>query len=212
MIGSYTLLGRPGTGSGVCEAVLALSGLPYTLKDIDKLPDGSAPDELLAINPLGQVPVLILPDGSVMTESAAIAMHIADLSLDRKLAPKVGDPDRAAYLRLMVFMAANNYMTDLRYFYSDRYSTDPEHADAIKAKAVEDQARNWRVLEQAVNAHGLLVGNAPSAADIYLAMLVSWVDDQSEFAVRYPRLSAIASRVGQDPAIRSVWLRHGIAA
>ena len=62
MSGTYTLLGRPGTGSGACEAVLALSGLPYTVKDIDKLPDGSAPADLLAINPLGQVPVLVLPD------------------------------------------------------------------------------------------------------------------------------------------------------
>ncbi len=212
MSGSYTLLGRPGTGSGVCESVLALSGLPYTIKDIDKLPDGSAPDELLAVNPLGQVPVLILPDGSVMTESAAIAMYIADLSQDRALAPKIGDPDRAAYLRLMVFMAANNYMTDLRYFYSDRYSADPAHADAIKARAVEDQARNWQVLEEAVNAHGHLVGNALSAADVYLAMLVSWADDPARFAVDYPRLAGIAARVAKDPAIAPIWLRHGIAA
>ncbi len=212
MSGGYTLVGRPGTGSGVCEAVLALSGLPYAIKDIEKLPDGSAPAELLSINPLGQVPVLVLPDGSLMTESAAIAMHIADLSVDRALAPKIGEPDRATYLRLMVFMAANNYMTDLRYFYSDRYSTEPDHADAIKAKAIEDRARNWRVLEEAVNAHGHLAGNALSAADIYLAMLVSWVDDQSDFAARYPRLAGIATRVGQDPAIKTVWLRHGIAA
>ena len=212
MSGTYTLIGRPGTGSGVCEAVLALSGLPYTVKDIDKLPDGSAPAELLAINPLGQVPVLVLPDGSTMTESAAIVMHLADLAPDRSLAPKIGDPDRAAYLRLMVFMSANNYMTDLRYFYSDRFSSDAGHADGIKAKAIEDQARHWRILEDAVNTHGHLVGNALSAADIYLAMLVSWVDDPSVFAELYPRLAAIVARVGQNPVIEKVWRRHGIVS
>lgn len=212
MSGTYTLIGRPGTGSGVCEAVLALSGLPYAVKDIDKLPDGSAPAELLAINPLGQVPVLVLPDGSIMTESAAIVMHLADLAQDRSLAPKIGDPDRAAYLRLMVFMSANNYMTDLRYFYSDRFSSDAGHADGIKAKAIEDQARHWRILEDAVNTHGHLVGNALSAADIYLAMLVSWVDDQSVFAELYPRLAAIVARVGQNPVIEKVWRRHGIVS
>ena len=212
MSGTYTLLGRPGTGSGACEAVLALSGLPYTVKDIDKLPDGSAPADLLAINPLGQVPVLVLPDGSTMTESAAIVMHLADLAPDRSLAPKIGDPDRAAYLRLMVFMSANNYMTDLRYFYSDRFSSDAGHADGIKAKAIEDQARHWRILEDAVNIHGHLVGSALSAADIYLAMLVSWVDDQSVFTERYPRLAAIVARVGQNPVIEKVWRRHGIVS
>jgi glutathione S-transferase len=208
----YVLLGRPGTGSSVCEAVLVLSGLDYTIRDIDKLADGSAPPELLAVNPLGQVPVLLLPDKTVMTESAAIAMHIADLSDNRVLAPKIGDPDRAAYLRLMIFMATNNYMTDLRYFYSDRYSTDPAHAAAIKAKAIEHQALNWRVLEDAVGTSGWLIGPALSAADIYLAMLISWADDLQVFSFSYPRLAQIAAGVAADPHVRPIWRRHGIAA
>ncbi len=207
----YLLMGRPGTGSSACEAVLALSGLEYTIMDVDKLADGSAPPELLAVNPLGQVPVLLLPDKTVMTESAAITMHIADLSQDRVLAPKIGDPHRAAYLRFMIFMAANNYMTDLRYFYPDRYSTEPAHAQAVKAKAIEHQALNWRVLEDAIGASGWLIGSTLSAADIYLAMLISWADDLRAFSSSHPGLARIAAGVAAEPHIRPVWERHGIA-
>lgn len=34
--------------------------------------------DYLAINPRGQIPALTLPDGTVVTESAAIVLHLAD--------------------------------------------------------------------------------------------------------------------------------------
>jgi glutathione S-transferase len=36
----------------------------------------SAQDELQRVNPLGQIPTLVAPDGSVLTESAAILIHL----------------------------------------------------------------------------------------------------------------------------------------
>ena len=44
-------------------------------------------DELLPINPTGQIPTLVLPDGSVLTESAAILIHLADAHPDSGLLP-----------------------------------------------------------------------------------------------------------------------------
>ena len=61
----YKLYGRPGSGSAACEAVLALSGLPHEIIDLERWPLGGAPAEILAISPLGQVPALVLPNGSV---------------------------------------------------------------------------------------------------------------------------------------------------
>jgi glutathione S-transferase len=212
MNAGFTLVGRPGTGSGACEAVLALSGLPFTVKDIATTADGSVPAALLALNPLGQVPVLVLPDGSVMTESAAIVLYIADLSQSRALAPAIGDPDRAAYLRIMLFMAANNYMTELRVYYPHRFSMDPAHAAAVKAKALEEKALQWRVLEANVNQHGHLAGKALGAADVYMAMLANWAEDWTGFSQSHPRLAELCRRVAESPAVAPVWLRHGFSA
>jgi GST-like protein len=36
----------------------------------------SAREELSRVNPLVQIPALVLPDGSVLTESAAILIHL----------------------------------------------------------------------------------------------------------------------------------------
>ena len=57
---------------------------------------------LLALNPMGKIPVLV--DGDVVvTESAAIALYLADRYAAGRLAPKLDDPRRGAYLRWSLF-------------------------------------------------------------------------------------------------------------
>ena len=97
--GRYTLLASKGCGSAIVEACLDIAGLPYALEELDYGPPGPDRDRLLSLNPLCQVPTLILPGGSVMTESAAMAIHIAETAPASLLAPPPGDPSRAAFLR-----------------------------------------------------------------------------------------------------------------
>ncbi|MDP4823939.1 MAG: glutathione S-transferase N-terminal domain-containing protein, partial [Aestuariivirgaceae bacterium] len=94
----YTLYGRPATGSAAVEALLEELGLPYRLENVSKGPDGQpSPAFLATINPLGQVPALKLPDGTVITESAAIMIYLADLVPGANLAPLPTHPARAHY-------------------------------------------------------------------------------------------------------------------
>ncbi|MGL4488222.1 MAG: glutathione S-transferase family protein [Rhizobiaceae bacterium] len=205
------LFGRKGTGSAVCEALLELTGQAYELKNMEKLPDGSNSPEMIALNPLGQVPALRTADGYLMTESAAIALWIADLAPQSGLAPKMSDPQRAQYLRLMLFMAANSYMTALRFYYPDRFSTDASHANAIKAKADEHMHREWAILSDMLGSNDYLLGTNMSAADLYLSMMISWEEDGAAFAARYPALAKLNARVWSHDKVARIWARHGYA-
>ena len=205
----FILHGRPGSGSAAVEALLALTGLAHETIYFQKRAEGTLPPEIYAINPLGQVPVLRLPDGSIMTESAAIMLHLADLVPDAGLAPRIGSADRAAYLRAMVFMAANTYMTDLRYYYPERYASGEAQAPDVKARALEEQARNWSALEGMAASNEALLASGPSAADIYLAMLVSW-SEVADFASKWPKLRAIAVRISLMPELRAIWQNNGV--
>jgi glutathione S-transferase len=71
------LITSKGCGSAVVEAALELAGLPYAVEEVDPEAPGFNRDRLLGLNPLGQVPVL-LPDGTVLTESAAMVLHLAE--------------------------------------------------------------------------------------------------------------------------------------
>jgi|SRR5580658_829678 hypothetical protein len=69
----YTLYARAGWGSALIETQLAWYGLPYRLEGIgDLFKEEAAGEKLRPVNPLMQLPTLVLPDGQIMTESAAI--------------------------------------------------------------------------------------------------------------------------------------------
>src|SRR5215470_1883319 len=103
MADMYKLYARPGWGSVLVEAQLAWYGLDYELEELDDLFASAAAREKLApINPLAQVPTLILLDGQVMTESAAITLHLADVTGSGDLVPAVGEAARPKFLRWLV--------------------------------------------------------------------------------------------------------------
>lgn len=207
MAENFVLYGREGSGSAVCEAVLALTGLPHELVECGKNEDGTAPFELLALNPLGQVPTLVMQDQSIMTESAAISIYLADLG--GTLAPKVGDAARAQYLRWMVYLSANNYMTDLRFYYSDRFSIDATHGDGIKAAAAKRKEFEWDVVAAFLGSKPFMLGETMSTVDIYAAMLICWIEDQNAFFARHPNVAVLYNNVMKKPKIREIWVRHG---
>jgi glutathione S-transferase len=208
MTGGFKLFGRPGSGSGACEAILALSGLPHEIIDLERWEQGGAPADFLAISPLGQVPALVLPNGSAMTESAAICLYLADLAPETKLAPLPSHPHRARYLRWMVYLAANNYMTALRFYYPDRHTTAQDGADGVKQAATKRANVEWTVFASAIGKGPYLLGENISAADIYGAMLISWNSDLKALFKSLPVLSRLYAAVAGHPKIAPVWHRH----
>ena len=59
------------------HAALAEIGVPYELVLVERDENGRSSEEYLALNPWGKIPTL--EDGDlVLTESAAICLHLAD--------------------------------------------------------------------------------------------------------------------------------------
>jgi glutathione S-transferase len=206
----YKLYARKNSGSAAVEALLAVLGVDHELIDVKKEADGSAPSWYRAINPRGEVPGFELPDKSFMTESAAMMIHLADAHPQAGLAPAVGAPARAQYLRWMIYLAAAPYNSDLRMYYPARYSTDPAHASAIKAKAIIDLARDFDVFANQLGEGPFILGQTMSAADIYAAMLFTWSDDVAGLFARQPKLKRLYDAVAAVPAIQKVWDRNGM--
>jgi glutathione S-transferase len=202
---AYTLYSHDGSGGFAVEAALVKAGAAYETVTVDTAKGEQNKPAFVAINPMRQVPTLKLPDGSVMTESAAIVIHLADAFPDKGLAPKPGTPAHAQFLRWMLFMAANIYEGDLRYFYSERYTTDPAGAPAVKAAGAAHMKKSFAVLDDVLSRTPFLCGPSLTMADVYLAMLLDWSPDP----ITAPRLQAITRAVASDPKIAPLWKRHG---
>ncbi len=210
MSGRYTLYGRPGSGSAVCEAVLSLTGLPYDLVEFGSWEQAAPPPALLAVSQLAQVPVLVLPDGTTMTESGAITLHLADLAPHAGLSPAIGDPQRAKYLRWMLYLAAQSYPTVLRIYYPERYTADPSNADAVKQAAVARCAFEWSIFSDALGAGPFMLGDTMSTIDLYAAIFISWDMDPEALFARHPNIHHLYKEVAGIPALQQLWQRHGI--
>ncbi len=106
---TYTLFGTQGCGSTIVAAALALTAFPWGYEEVDYTQDGPERDRLLALNPLGQVPTLVLPNDEVMTESAAIILLLHDRAPHAELAPPGGSPLLPRFLRWLLFINAEIY-------------------------------------------------------------------------------------------------------
>ena len=199
----FTLYMRSGSGSAAVEAILAECGVAIHLVDVPR--DGQGFDNYLAINPRGEVPSLRLPDNSLMTESAAMVIYLADLYPQVRLAPAAGSPLRAAYLRWMLYFASAVYMADLRYFYPARHSVDPAAEAGIKAKAEIDLNRDFDIFAKALGQGPYILGEVFSAADIYAAVLISWAPDIEAVFARHQNIKRHYELVAARPKITPVW-------
>lgn len=204
----FKLYARASAGSAAVEALLAVLKLPHDIIDVPREPDKSIPAWFRSINPRGEVPTLVLPDGTLMTESAAMMIYLADLAPSAKLAPATDAPARATYLRWMIYMATSPYMSDLRMYYPVRYSTDAAHAGGIRQKAEADLAADFDCFAGALGKGPFILDERMTAADIYAAMLLTWVPDVDALFARHGRLKALYEAVAAVPDIRNVWNRN----
>jgi glutathione S-transferase len=204
----FTLYARPGSGSAAVEALLAECGAEFRIESVQRVAGGSISESYLQINPRGEVPTLRLPDDILMTESAAMMIYLADLYPEAGLAPAVTSPKRAEYLRWMLYFASAVYMADLRFYYPARYSIDPTHAEAIKARAIEHMDRDFEIFADALGEGPFILGETFSAVDIYAAMLVSWAPDVPALFSRHPNIKAHYDAVAQRPKIAPAWKRN----
>ena len=202
---SFTLYSNKGSGGLAVEAALAKAGAAHEIVTIDYDKDEQKTAAYAAINPMRQVPAMTLPDGTLMTESAAMLLHLADLYPDKRLAPPPGTPARGRLLRWMLFMATNLYEPDLRYFYPERYTTDPTGLDGVKSAAKVHMARGFGIIEEALDP--FVAGREMSVADVYLAMLIGWSPEPLASA----KLQAVLAAVKADTDYGPVWRRHGLA-
>ena len=196
--GKYRLHGRRGAGSLAPQILLEEIGAAYELIWFSKTPADL--EALRRVNPAGKIPSLVLPDGTVMAESAAILIHLTNAHPQAGLAPPAGSTAHARFLQWMVFLSANLYEAALRYYYSERYSTaGATGAPAIKAQAVADYGAHLERVHRELSPY--VLGEQFSAADPYLHMLAGWYpEDQAPLASRLPRLGQHAELLRRRPA------------
>jgi GST-like protein len=203
----WRLFGARGWGSVLAEGALAWTGTPFDFISVEGFDTpGPARDKLLAVNPLARVPTLVSPDGEILTESAAIVLHLSDLNPQSGLAPLAGDPQRPAFLNRLIWFVSVLYPTFTYRDYPERWAPD---APGQLAENVDIFRRSvWKQFEQQVGNGPFVLGDAPSALDLYVAAMSHWRPRRPWLAEHCPKLHAIALRADALPRIAPILARN----
>jgi GST-like protein len=211
----YILYGDVGSGSAMVEMALAEAGQQGAQRSVPLEGDHQLRDEYRAINPMGRLPTLLLPDGTVLTEHLAILLTIAERHPEAGLLPPAGESDRAVALRWMALMACEFYPHVTRSDYPDRFTPDAAAAAGIRDRA-QDMGRDvLRVVEAHAGLRGtagtpFLLGARFSLADIPIAVMSRWMGGRQWTPAHCPRIEALSRAVAARPAIAPLWRRHNL--
>jgi GST-like protein len=210
-MGKARLFGEPGWGSAIVEAQLDWYGIEHDFERVGNLFEAAeSRQRLSAVNPLAQIPTLVLADGTVLAESAAITLHLAEVMGVDSLVPRAGDSARWPFLRWLVFLVANVYPT---YTYGDQPARFVDGAEAQQSfrSHVDAYAKKlYGILESTAGAPWFL-GERFSALDLYVCVMTRWRPKREWFATNTPNLAAIAARTEQVPQLVACWARNQLS-
>ncbi len=205
----YTLYWSEGTGAFAPQVLLEEIGVVYKKIEFEFDSGYLQNPEFLALNPMAEVPVLVCPEGTVMTESAAISIALADRHPDAGLSPEPNSPDRAVMLRWLMFMATNIYPACLRHHSPERYTISGADAAGIRAQSLIELDRLFGILEGQLEPGPYILGDTYSIADPYALMLVQWYPHPEKLLSKLPALCRLCKTVGDRPAVARIWNEHG---
>jgi GST-like protein len=202
------LIGSLDCGSIIAEMALALTGQSCTVTNVPYLQEGPERTRLLSLNPLGQVPTLVLDDGSVLTESAAIVLHLHDVAPAAGLLPETAAPDRSAVLNRLIWLVAAVYPT---FTYGDepaRWTLPGAPTDALRHRTDAHREAMFRRWEAEFGPGPFARGARLCALDLYIVAMTAWRPRRAWFAAHTPRLLAAADAAAAHPALAPIVARH----
>ena len=203
---SFTLYGAAGSGSVPVEAAMTLIGLDYRVIEAVTWEDETERDKVAAVNPMRQIPALVLPGGETLTESAAILIWLADSHPQARLSPALDDPRRAQFLRWMSFIPAAIYsMFWVRDVPSRLVGEDAAAQAELKRRTAERIAGCWRIMDSQITPGRFLLGDDLSVLDLYVAVASRWTPRRARFTAEAPRMAEVVRRVDALPALQAFW-------
>lgn len=148
-------------------------GAQYEYVEVDVMHGAGRAPWFLEINPGGKVPVLD-DDGRIITESAAICIHVADKYPNSQLMPSAGTPERTECYRWISFVLTE-LDAPLWTIAKHRFGLPKERrVPAVIETAGWEFRTTVKIMATALETRPYLTGSSFTVADILAAHILLW--------------------------------------
>ncbi len=146
----------------------------------------------------GNVPTLVLEDGTILNEGAATLQYIADQNPACKLAPAAGTVERYKLIQHLNYIASEVHVA-IGGLFNPTLSAEAREATKVRAYQKMDY-----MVKHVVPETGFLLGADLSVADLYLAIVLSWTGyvGLDKYPAEYPTLKAYTDRVWAHDGVK----------
>jgi glutathione S-transferase len=194
----------PGSAAMAPHAALAEIGADYELVRVERDGDGNNTAAYLALNPWGRIPTL--EDGDlVLTESAAILLHLGDRFPGARLVPEVGTNERSELYRWLILLTNTVQPALMRLMYPARFG----EAGVVEAASADTNLEFDRI-DSHLAGREWLVGDSRTAADLFLFMVTRWARHLDPQAWDRPNIRAHWLRTLALPGVRKMIDEQGL--
>ncbi|MET0208627.1 MAG: glutathione S-transferase N-terminal domain-containing protein [Burkholderiaceae bacterium] len=157
----------------------------------------------LAVNPAGQVPALVLDDGVVLTQVAAILTWLVDTHPGARLGASSSEPfERFELAQALSYLTEDVHGAFAPFFGPGRFLDDAALFGDLKKKALQQVAVHIRDLDSKLGDQPFLFTTGRSVADSYLYVLTRWAAYLPDGLTPFPKLAAFRLRMESDPGVQ----------
>ena len=195
---------KPGACSLASHITLRESGKDFTLDGVDlmkkRLENG---DDFFAVNPKGQVPALLLDDGTLLTEGVAIMQYLADSVPDRQLLAPTSSLSRYKTIEWLNYIA-----TELHKGFTPLFRPDTPEDFKPTVRALLEKKMQY--VNDALQDNQWICGPRFSIADAYLFTVLRWAYAVKLNMAGLSNIDAYMARMAERPAVAAALKAEGL--
>lgn len=191
------------------ERIAATGGETFEFQPVKLHKGEQSSPEYLALNPNGQVPLLV-DDGRPLTQILAICEYLDARFPQARLLP-TGPWERAQAISMLAWMNNTVHPTFTHVFMPQKFADDPDTQAKVRAFAANvyrghlERIQGWLECAQP-----WLSGEQPGFADAYALTLFRWGGFAGIDPASLPAYRDFVARVAQQPAIAAAMARERI--
>lgn len=152
-------------------------------------------EDFYQLNKKGQVPLLQLDDGSLLTEGAVISQFLVDQSSRKDLLAEINTTDRYKTLSWMNFIASEIHKA-YSPFFNDSYNEQCKSVYSIILN------KHYSQIDEQLKGQNYLTGSNFTIADIYLFVVTRWADFIGLDLKHFMHLASFMQRIAERQTVQ----------